>query len=92
MSIRFVALCAVLLIGLLAACSDDAADPADGTGGVASGEVLEGSISDAMLPLDELRSQAPLEVSEEADGEPSGSSEMPDNSDGDDSQGDPADS
>ncbi|KLE32354.1 hypothetical protein [Aurantiacibacter luteus] len=48
---------------LLAGCGDDA--PAvDEDGREASGEVLEGSISDAMLPLGEVRSQAP-----QADGE-----------------------
>ena len=30
------------------------------TGGTADGEILPGSTSDAMLPLDQLRSQAPL--------------------------------
>ena len=45
-------------LALLAACSDDA--PAD-DGRSASGEVLEGSISDAMLPVDRVRSQPPLE-------------------------------
>lgn len=43
----------------LAACGDEAAAPAE-QGGAASGEVLAGSISDAMIPLDQLESQAPL--------------------------------
>jgi hypothetical protein len=41
---------------LLVACGDD---PAPEEGEV-SGEVLEGTISDAMLPLDQVRSRAPL--------------------------------
>jgi hypothetical protein len=45
-------------LALLAACSDDA--PAD-DGRSASGEVLEGTISDAMLPLDRVQSEPPLE-------------------------------
>lgn len=42
---------------LLAACRDE--QPAT-EGAAASGEVLEGTISDAMLPLDTVRSQPPL--------------------------------
>jgi hypothetical protein len=44
---------------ILAACGDEAA-PAAKQGGAASGEVLAGSISDAMIPLDQLESEAPL--------------------------------
>jgi len=48
------------LVLALAACGGDPAPSADG--GSASGEVLEGSISDAMLPLDTVQSQSlPLE-------------------------------
>jgi hypothetical protein len=43
-------------IVLLAACGDSPGDEA----GTASGEVLEGTISDSMLPLDAVRSQPPL--------------------------------
>ena len=44
---------------LLAGCGDDA--PAtDAEGREASGEVLEGSISDDMLPIEGVRSQPPL--------------------------------
>lgn len=43
----------------LAACDQQAAAPAE-QGGAASGEVLPGSISDAMIPLEQLDSQAPL--------------------------------
>jgi hypothetical protein len=42
----------------LAACGSDPAPGTDG-GGTASGEVLEGSISDAMLPVDTVQSQSP---------------------------------
>ena len=44
-------------VALLAACGGDATDDER----AASGEVLEGSISDAMLPLDRVRSEPPLE-------------------------------
>ena len=43
----------------LAACEQQTAAPAE-QGGAASGEVLPGSISDAMIPLEQLDSQAPL--------------------------------
>lgn len=42
---------------LLAACGGESADQ----GQAVSGEVLEGTISDAMLPVDQVRSEAPLE-------------------------------
>ena len=45
-------------LALLAACNEDA--PVD-DGRSASGEVLEGTISDAMLPLDRVQSEPPLE-------------------------------
>ena len=48
---------AVAPLALLAACGDDPA----GDGRAASGEVLEGTISDAMLPLDRVQSEPPLE-------------------------------
>jgi hypothetical protein len=41
----------------LSACKDE---PKKATGGTAQGEVLPGSTSDAMLPLDTVKSQAPL--------------------------------
>ena len=49
---------ALLPLALLAACQDEVAE-SDGRS--ASGEVLEGSISDAMLPVDRLTSEPPLE-------------------------------
>lgn len=44
---------------LLAACGDEGEVSTENDGREASGEVLEGSISDAMLPTDQVRSQAP---------------------------------
>ena len=41
----------------LSACKDE---PKKATGGTAQGEILPGSTSDAMLPLDTVKSQAPL--------------------------------
>lgn len=54
---RTAALAALVL--LAAGCSEDATAPAK-EGGRAAGEVLGGSISDAMIPLDQIESQAPL--------------------------------
>lgn len=48
----------VLLLFALPACGGD--EPAETPAGTAQGEVLPGSASDAMLPLDTVRSQAPL--------------------------------
>ena len=48
-------LLAAALAALLAACNGDA--PQEGE---VTGEVLEGTISDEMLPLDRVRSEAPL--------------------------------
>jgi hypothetical protein len=50
----FPAACALLLA--LAACRDGGKE----TAGQAAGEILPASVSDAMLPLDTIRSQAPL--------------------------------
>jgi hypothetical protein len=50
--------CLVLApLALLCACGGDSGSKTEGR--AASGEVLEGSVSDAMLPLDQLKSQAP---------------------------------
>ena len=51
---------------LLAACNGDAPAANEGT---ASGEVLQGTISDDMLPLEELRSTAP-QAAAQSDGAP----------------------
>ena len=57
---------------LLAGCGDDpgASTATDDPERSATGQVLEGTISDAMLPLDRLRSHAPQAepVPEDADG------------------------
>lgn len=45
-------------LALLAACGGDATTDDSRS---ASGEVLEGTISDAMLPVDRVRSEPPLE-------------------------------
>lgn len=52
------ALIPALLALALAACSGDGQK--DQGSGTASGEVLPGSASDAMIPLDQVKSQAPL--------------------------------
>ena len=49
-----------VLIPLLAACDSTAPMADDEANRAATGEVLEGSISDAMLPLQDLRSQPPV--------------------------------
>ena len=46
----------LLPIALLAACTEEPVDE-----GQATGEVLEGTVSDAMLPLDRVQSEPPLE-------------------------------
>jgi hypothetical protein len=59
---RTQAFCAPLVLALaalVAGCGDQAAAPAE-QGGEASGEVLAGSVSDAMIPLDQLTSEAPI--------------------------------
>jgi hypothetical protein len=50
----------LLALALLAAACTDEAAPSTERGGEAAGEVLGGSISDAMIPLEQLDSQAPL--------------------------------
>ena len=49
----------------LTACQ---AEPNKTAGGTAQGEVLPGAASDAMLPLDTLKSQAPLAPKSEGEG------------------------
>ncbi|RIV85054.1 hypothetical protein [Aurantiacibacter zhengii] len=65
--IRTMAVAAPLLLAL-SACNDEPEVDTQDDGREASGEVLEGTISDAMLPLDQVRSQAPL-MEEAEDGE-----------------------
>jgi len=56
-------LSSVALIGALAGCSEDAPAPEDPVtaeqGGEATGDVAGGTINDAMIPLEALRSQSP---------------------------------
>jgi len=53
------ALCAAAAL-VLAACGDDAADGETSTEGVATGEVFEPTVSDAMIATDQLKSSPPL--------------------------------
>lgn len=48
---------ALLPLALLAACTEEPTDDSR----AASGEVLEGTVSDAMLPIDRVQSEPPLE-------------------------------
>ena len=52
-------LATALLLGL-GACKQEPAKKAAAGPGTAAGEVLPGSVSDAMIPVDTLRSQPPL--------------------------------
>lgn len=54
---RAAPLAALMLLAV--ACTEEAGTTAE-RGGEAAGEVLGGSISDAMIPLEQLDSQAPL--------------------------------
>jgi hypothetical protein len=55
----------------LASCGDDAADvEPSGDGLTATGEVLEPTVSDAMIPTDQLRSSPPLLRTQPASGVP----------------------
>lgn len=73
---------ALLPLALLAGCGEEpAAEPTDNDGRSAEGEVIGGTISDAMLPLDTVRSQAPsaaVAASDAASGESSGATPAPD--------------
>lgn len=66
------AACAALM---LSACEDEPEVAVDNDGREASGEILEGTISDEMIPLDQIRSQPPLAVQTDAPGEDAGSIE-----------------
>lgn len=50
----------VMAIGLLALSGCQGGSKQDAGAGTAQGEVLPGAASDAMLPLDTVKSQAPL--------------------------------
>ena len=77
---RPAALFLLLPLSLLAAC-DGAQEEAVEEGADASGEVLEGSISDDMLPVDTLRSQPPLMRQEPAGDDASSSGDAADGTD-----------
>jgi hypothetical protein len=65
-----------LLAGLaLAGCQEKKKAEVQGTAG---GEVLPGSVSDAMLPIDTIRSQPPLAPKSDASGAKSDKSDAPD--------------
>lgn len=68
MSIRQTIAIAAPLLLALSACEDEPEVTVENDGREATGEVLEGTISDEMLPIDEVRSQAPLaeEAAEDA--------------------------
>lgn len=71
---------ALIPLALLAGCGEEpVAEPTDNDGRAAEGEVLSGTISDAMLPLDTVRSQAPRAVAESgtASGEPTDAAATP---------------
>ena len=57
-AVRLSRLVPVAALLLLAACTDEAV--VEDEGGSATGEILEGSISDAMIASDSLQSQPPL--------------------------------
>ena len=69
----------VAAIASLAGCEDKPATGTEDQERSATGEVLEGTISDAMLPLDQLRSHAPQAeaVPEDADSAASSNSAAP---------------
>ena len=66
----------ILLAGLaLAGCQEKKQATAQGTAG---GEVLSGSVSDAMLPIDTVRSQPPLAPKSDPSGAKPDKSDAPD--------------
>lgn len=71
MKLRTLILAAALT---LPGCNKEAAKP---SGGTADGEILPGSISDAMLPLDTVRSQPPLAPKVESSGKPDAKGDKP---------------
>lgn len=57
MPVRYRYIAAIVMLASLAACGGNDAEQ----GGGASGEVLEGTISDDMIALEKVKSQAPLQ-------------------------------
>jgi hypothetical protein len=76
-----------LLALLLTGCGGDEAKKAEGAG-TAQGEVLPGSVSDAMIPLDQVKSQAPL--APKAEGADKKDAKAPDKAKGDGPSAKPA--
>ena len=60
----------------LAACGDSSEDEGAGDTRAATGEVLEGTISDEMIPLDQLRSQSPALARERTNADTSYSADV----------------
>jgi len=78
----------LLPLALLAACGEEPADD----GRAASGEVLEGTISDAMLPLDRVQSEPPLEDPEAfAEAQEKAAAQAPGGEGGGEADAEPAD-
>lgn len=73
---KFACLMVLVPLLVLSACKEEA-KLSDDDGRNAQGEVLQGSISDAMIPLDELRSQPPLQDDEDDDGGTPGANAAP---------------
>lgn len=69
---------ALALLVALPGCSGEKKQPVKG---MAAGEVLQGSVSDAMLPIDQVRSQAPLAPRTEGDGSKRGGGDAGDKAD-----------
>ena len=83
MKTRLSFIAAILPVAVLAACGDNGAtEEADGA---ASGEVLEGTISDEMLPIDRTKSQPPLVQSQQS-GDAEGDGSAPSAGQGDPAQ------
>ena len=79
---------ALTALALLAACGEEPAD--EGAG--AQGEVLEGTISDAMLPLDRVQSEPPLEDPEAfAEAQEKAAAQAPGGEGGGEADAEPAD-
>jgi hypothetical protein len=66
----------VIAVLALAACNDKASDNS-GDGRTAEGEVRGGTISDAMLPLDTVKSQSPPLRTEPTEGATEAADEQP---------------
>ena len=68
---------AILVLMALTSCKGEQ-KPVAAASGTAGGEILDHSASDAMLPLDQVRSQPPLAPKSEASAGPAAESDKPD--------------